>query len=375
MSLATLNGAGVTGGRLTLTVTGAATAELELQGEEPADGPAVLEVGGVALSGFADYYTDEGAQLRAAWTAGAAGLGTQVAPQHYRSPVTRRRVLVDALGLGGEVLSPTSDASILDVDLGQWTRAAGTVTDAVRRLLAGVAAWRMLPDGTVWVGAETWLPLDESAAVVESEEPTQRAFTVSVDALAILPGFSFRGERITAAEYTLDGAKLRARLTWGEAVSAARALVREELAGQVYTAPYAATVVGQNGDGTLELRSGDARIANMSRIPIRPGLPGLSACQVAVGTTAIVEFENGDPSRPVVTGWQMGSAQSLTLDAAVDIKLGALASAFAARADLVDANFQTLAASLASHAVAGNGAPLALVFSPQAVGATKVKVE
>lgn len=379
MSLATINGFAVTEGRLTFALEGAATAELKTQADDATtlNGSAVLEVGGVTLVGTATAEADAAGIISVIWTAGAGGLGTATKPQHYKPPVTRRRVLLDALGIGKEILSPLADAAILDAPLTQWTRVAGTVKSALRTLVkqAG-AAWRLLPDGTVWIGRETWPPLGLDLTI-ESEERDRETFTVAVDALTVFPGVTFNEKRITQVEYSLDGSKLRARLSYGTGKSSIRALVREEMADQEYAAPWVAKVVGQNGDETLELKSTNERFPDMSQVPIRPGMLGLVSTKLTPvpPITAIVEFENADPSKPAVTGWYAGSARELVFDAQILIKLGQLAQAFAARADFVDANFQKLLATLNSGANSGGPVTFAVPFTPQPVGATKVQVE
>lgn len=379
MSLATVNGVPVIGGRLTFPIAGAWTAELDVQGDD-ADaltGSVTIDVGGVELVGTGSPSSDDGGQLRLTVTAGAAGLGSTVTPQHYVPPVTVRRVLVDALTIGGETLSAASDAASLAVELPQWTRAAGTVKEAVRRAVAAVsgAGWRHLPDGSVWVGPETWAAFDDSLVTVESEEPTQSVLTVALEDLSVLPGVTFRDRRITSVEYTLDGAKLRARLSWGEQVSPMRKLVREETAAQDYAQPYTATVVGQNADGTLELRSGDARIPNMSKVPIRCGIPGVVKAEVPTRSVAIVEFENGDPARPVVTGWLAGSATRLAVDAEVILGGGLSVTTRVAVAELVKAELDSFAGIFNSHSHTSNGAsPPATPYVASDVGSSRVKV-
>lgn len=64
-----------------------------------------------------------------------------------------------------------------------------------------------------------------------------------------------------------------------------------------YSCLYGAKVVGQNGDGSLELVANDPRLPPLSRIPIRYGIPGISA-KVTAGALALVGFENADPAKP-----------------------------------------------------------------------------
>jgi hypothetical protein len=383
-ALATVNDLAVVEGRVTFPLQGAWVAELIVQGASPAElfGPCTVAIGGVLLVGTGHAAKDDAGRVSVTVTAGAGGLGAAVETQHYTPPATIAVVLRDALAFGSEVLSPAADAATLAQQLPQWTRVAGTVREATRRAVAaaGAVAWRHLPDGTVWVGPETWLP---TAAVVtlESEEPTQQLFTVALSELSVFPGTTYRGQRLTQVEYTLSGSTLRARLSYGSTVSPLRAMVREETAGQDYTAPYTATVVGQNADGTVELRSGDARMPNMSKVPIRPGLPGLVISEVPTTSVAIVEFENGDPARPVVTGWLAGSATRLAFDAEVVLGGGLSVTTRAAVAELVKAELDTLANLYNTHTHTGvmagpaSSGTTASVYTPGDVAAQRVRLQ
>jgi hypothetical protein len=78
-----------------------------------------------------------------------------------------------------------------------------------------------------------------------------------------------------------------------------------------YLAAYPAKVVAQNADGTLELQPDDVRLAGYSKVPIRYGIPGLSA-QVAAGARVLLEFAGADPTKPVATVWESASVTSIT---------------------------------------------------------------
>ena len=61
-----------------------------------------------------------------------------------------------------------------------------------------------------------------------------------------------------------------------------------------YSCFYGATVAGQNADGTLELVPATAKLAPLSKVPIRYGIPGISVL-VNAGALALVGFENANP--------------------------------------------------------------------------------
>jgi len=83
-------------------------------------------------------------------------------------------------------------------------------------------------------------------------------------------------------------------------------IVRRIVGKYDYAIPYACKVVAQNDDGTLELVPDDTRVPGLSNVPIRYGAPGITA-KVGNGARVIVEFENADPQKPVVTSWDLSS--------------------------------------------------------------------
>jgi hypothetical protein len=75
---------------------------------------------------------------------------------------------------------------------------------------------------------------------------------------------------------------------------------------------YAATVIGQNADGTLELQADNPRIGSPSSVPIRWGIPGLTAT-VPAGARCYLTFAEGDPTKPIVVAWEAGTALGIVL--------------------------------------------------------------
>lgn len=329
MSLVTLNGVGIISGRIIFPLRGRWYAELTAQGRDTAilNGPATLIVGSTPLVGTAKADASEGNLVTVTVVGGQDGLDDEVTPQHYVA-ATVRTILTETLGLGGETISPVSSADILDAFLPQSTRAKGIVADSLKRLVPADASWRFLPDGTVWIGKETWLPLTTSH-VLESEEPTQERFTVALEGATVLPGFTFLGQKVSSVAYHLDETKLRAVVSYGraraqEADDLGKIIDRQVGERLDFSTAYLCRVVGQNGDGSLELVSTDPRIPNMSRVPIRPGLPGLTGIKVLPGATmAIVEYENGDKNKPFVSDFSMGSVLSLAFTATTDVSITA----------------------------------------------------
>lgn len=79
--------------------------------------------------------------------------------------------------------------------------------------------------------------------------------------------------------------------------------------------PYAARVVTQRADGTLDIVPEKTTLDAMTEVPIRYGLPGESA-KVKPGARCFFEFLEGDRSQPIVIGWGAGHVPTeVTIDA------------------------------------------------------------
>jgi hypothetical protein len=87
-----------------------------------------------------------------------------------------------------------------------------------------------------------------------------------------------------------------------------------------FLAAYPARVVKQNADGTLELFPDYGRLPTYKNVPIRYGVPGVTAT-IAAGGRVLLEFAGGDPQRPIATVWESASVTLLTITASA-IKLG-----------------------------------------------------
>jgi hypothetical protein len=78
--------------------------------------------------------------------------------------------------------------------------------------------------------------------------------------------------------------------------------------------PYGARVEAQNADGTLDVVPDSPRIPAMTRVRVIYGVPGCSA-KFRRGARVVVEFLDGDQTRPIVRGWESAAVEEVTFDA------------------------------------------------------------
>lgn len=326
MAVVELSGRAVTSGRIHFPQLGAWSATVTLDGTEalPVGLRATLSIGGVPFVGTVTVCeSDSGNSVTATMLGGAGGLGSAVDSKgYYQTPVTA--VVADALSVGGETLSSLSDQSILGSFKAHWTRRAGKVSEAVAAVIGG-AVYRVLPDGTVWIGTDVFAPAVTTGKFI-SENPNEQRIEVAMQAADVLPGQSYREREVNEVTYAVDSSSLRATVAYGGAsptgvAGLVDALVARSTAPLDLLALYVARVVSTNGDETVDIIPDDARIPHLAHVPLR--IAGVSSIRLLPGTSVLLAHENGDPSKPVVVGIYSGPVQSIATTAIESIAMTA----------------------------------------------------
>jgi hypothetical protein len=189
-----VNGLGVLEGTVTIPRIGVWHADLAIDAYKQATGKATILLGTQTLVGtFARNGVDLAGRLRARIIGGGAGLATVLKPKSYGS-VTLRIPLLDALNDAGETLSPTADTALLGTLLQAWSRMQAQASSVVGSLVQVVpnTVWRVLLDGTTWVGFESWPSATLSDLWPIQSEPEKGRITIASVAPSILPGTTFQ---------------------------------------------------------------------------------------------------------------------------------------------------------------------------------------
>jgi hypothetical protein len=77
-----------------------------------------------------------------------------------------------------------------------------------------------------------------------------------------------------------------------------------------HLANYEFIVIEQHDDGTLDLNPLDNRISQLTGVPIKYGVPGITA-KVQQGSRCYVTWEGANPEKPIVVGWAPGTILEL----------------------------------------------------------------
>lgn len=307
---------------LTQPRVGVWVADIEADVDEIITGAVVIDFGGVSWRGTVARGGVELGRWSGRVVGGAGGLGAVLGPAAF-ADTDLRAVLTETLRDAGEELAAAS--ATLDATVARWARVAGpashTVADVAR---AAGCAWRVLRDGTVWVGTETWDELALGADLdVQGGEPRTGIWHLAGDAaLSITPGrtVTLDGQtvRVGAVEHRLLEVSLQTKVFEERPVDPSNRLMAafEGVIARAtrridHLALYPGRVVAQDGDGPLDIELDDARFALPRGIPYRT-LPGI-ALTVPAGTRVLVGFEGGDPTKPYASLWELGDVTQLAL--------------------------------------------------------------
>jgi len=213
MADALVNGYQIMQADLTRPWEGRWTARIELDGGLAVGDRAALRLLGVDYAGTVREAGVIGGRGYALIVAGAGGLDRALAPQHYSRGVSVRLLLQDLLEGTGEALAATADPALLGTVLPAWTRGAGPALDALDALVEYLGStWRALPDGSIWVGSDTW-PVTGDEWILIGGDPGVGRLTVAADVATLAPGESLAaGLRVRSVTHLVSPSQSRTLL-------------------------------------------------------------------------------------------------------------------------------------------------------------------
>lgn len=246
---------------------------------------------------------------------GAGGMGVTATPGGYVQPQARVSDVLNGLTRSaGETLSSTVSQQFLSTNLTAWMvteRAVSEVLDILLEQVEPTFGWRILSDGKLWMGAESWSTSDTAFQLLV-RNPVEGYFDLGVESPAITPGVELPDVgRVSRVEHAIESGAIRSRV-WVPTdqqpgiADSIDVLIDHRLAKLDYFALYDATVKSQSADlTTVDLQPEDPRIGGLQRVPIRNGLAGCSQ-EVPTGTKIRLGWDRGDPRRPFAALWDGG---------------------------------------------------------------------
>ena len=367
MSIATVNEQPILAGAVAMPSHGLWTATLTVASDVELSGQVSIDFDGLALVGT----VESGGVFQSTGhyrvVAGMGGWRRSIPALAYQNGagVKKSNVLGDAARAAGETLGAFTDGRVGP----SFVRPEGpavTVLDMV-----APDGWYVDEDGVTQIGDRPSAAFE--GATVLDEHPARGVRVVACDTLyGLVPGATVDGVQVDSVRHELTPQGMRSLLfdaaTFGDRiVGALQSIVRALTRRSWFLGVYEYRVVSQSG-GYCDLSPVSAALGlpQLSHVEMRTATPG-GRGNPTPGSTALVGFVNGDPTRPYVAGFEgaWGTKPLVAaLDATATVEL-ADAVAFAARADLVSVQLGSIAT-----AITGLGG----VYAAGPVAASKVKV-
>ena len=329
MTIPTANDHRILRGTITERSHGNWTAELVTDSDEnePLSGAVTLTIDDQTWTGHMVQSAVDGGEVKSLVAGGAGGWRTTLPARAYVAP-SMRTVLGDIATAAGETLSDTLASDVLGAQVSLWTRPESSTAqalDAVAEKLGPTYRARVLRDGTIWIGVDTWPAFSLDAIELENNG-AHRYRVFGAEQLDLRPGVTLNGERVTQVEHHITGDGLRTyahtlddttATTRGSGILASVTALVQRIMGRHLDmlSLYPCRVVSQNSAGLLELTPDDSRLRGfgLQAVPIRHGLPGFTV-RVPAGARVRVGFDARDPSRPFALLWDEGDVTSVTFD-------------------------------------------------------------
>lgn len=252
----------------------------------------------------------EGAFWRVVLVSGSGGLSKVIDARYYED-AEAETVVRDLLKDCGE--RPSGDLK-LPGTLPRWVRPEGPAHEALRGLMMLYPghSWRVLPDGTVWVGEEDW-PKHGNEVTILDERPDRQQLTCAQD-MTLLPGrlatvtkgkasAEVRAYRVKHIVNDEDHGGLRLELSYtanDPATVGMQQLVEQAVRHLDFSAPYPCKVLKDHGDMMLDLEPENPRLPLLTRIPLVEQGAGVRV-RMRPGAAVLLAFQGGSPARPVAT--------------------------------------------------------------------------
>lgn len=181
-----------------------------------AEGSAVsLELDGLTMVSTVLRGGDFNGQTRVELVGGAGGMRKAATLASY-SNAAWSQIVGDLLSDAGETLSDTVAAGTLADAPEGWTVGAGTVSSALTAITDELGCvWRVLLDGTVWIGVDDYPEMQLTDATLMAYDPDFRLAKIGIASPELVPGRSISiqdvGGNVSTVDYDIrtEGYRMR----------------------------------------------------------------------------------------------------------------------------------------------------------------------
>lgn len=270
---------------------------------------------------------------------GSGKLDQPLGVEHfYRT--TLRRLVTALTNKTGDIIDTTADSTLLNRRVEHWSRpetlAFRYLSDIAEK---GGGVWRVLRNGNLWFGAETW-PILEFPHTEETKMGSGNGMRIAPgkpgtkDTPLVRPGVTFKGKKVAEVITTWGSAGISQNIAFEDSDTPgyhSRSIQVEHVDWNTRTfgtqldlsAMYPCKVTRQTGDlSKVDLLPDDLKIKGkgLQQIPIRYGMPGVKG-KLKSGARVLLGWESADPSRPFCSIWEHGSIEYIAIEPEADAEI------------------------------------------------------
>ena len=244
---------------------------------------------------------------------GNGNLSNSIPAKSYNYQIQASMPLQDIISEVNESLSTSSSLSFLNKTIPAWSRFAGSASIEISRLVDSIGGvWRFMPDGSIFVGTDNFIPAEPFIYTVTKKDPALANCTLVSESFGPLPGQRFpsdddiglQNKKVGACKFSISENKMKSTFWFLEEEGfytdpvhqGLEFFIKEVMRGVDYLAEYPCEVIIQRADGTVDLIPDDERIPPLTSVPVRVNIPR-SKMKVPDKTRGLLVFENGDPQK------------------------------------------------------------------------------
>lgn len=246
---------------------------------------------------------------------GGTGLmSIELESKNYNS-ISIGQIVIDIAKQTGNSVSSLCNKELMNIIVPRFSIVKMSASLMLEKLLESYSAlWRILPDGSLWVGYEQYPIVDITQYEVLNKFPSDSKWEIYNDKTLLEPLNSLGGINIKETIYLIQDSELKVYLKYNNLGNDNQLALNNQDNQHLYNTTYRCKVISQKSDGSIDAIPDPANplVKNgFTNVPIIYPLPGMSI-KVSQGAICYIFFANNSPEYPRVIGWEdIGNSTSV----------------------------------------------------------------
>lgn len=256
-------------------------------------------------------------------SAGSYKLGDILESDNFYGGIVRD-VVNFILSKTNMTLSNKSSLDILSTSFNRFDKIKASSADILDRLLelTDGGIWRVELDGSLYIGREEYSDIsvkypdateNDNYLIRDKQMTVYDIYTMDI---LFEPGFIIEGHNVRETTITVDSETTTTVLSFLPPAYISTRTMASNMKEIVYTTKYSVSVLEQTANGNVSVipdsEIQDLFSGGLKNVPIVYPMPNMQV-KVKPGAKCILEFLNGSPTNPVISGWLYNNKDLVTV--------------------------------------------------------------